>query len=87
MIVWLWSAGQSAQGVTDELGKARAAAGGCMAIGGTAVVEPAYYVDGTRAVTTGYAPSGGTRYAGVRRPSGRVSWRRLPPAEDARVAA
>ena len=63
MIVWLWSAGQSA-GVTDELGKARAAAGGCMAIGGTAVVEPAYYVDGTSAVTTGYAPSGGTRYAG-----------------------
>ena len=64
MIVWLWSSGQSA-GVTDELGKARAAAGGCMAIGGTAVVEPAYYVDGTSAVTTGYAPSGGMRYAGA----------------------
>jgi hypothetical protein len=85
-MVWLWSAPQS-MGVSDNLGKARLAAAGYMEIGGTAVVEPAWYVDEISPVPNGYEPACGTRYAGVRRPSGRVSWRRLPPAEDARVAA
>jgi hypothetical protein len=85
-MVWLWSAPQS-MGVSDELGKAQAAAAGYMVIGGRAVVEPACYVDAISLVPTGYAPAGGTRYRGVRMPDGRVRWRLLPPADDIGAAA
>ena len=85
-MVWLWSAPQS-MGVSDNLGKARLAAAGCMEIGGTAVVEPAWYVDEVSPVPNGYEPAGGTRYGGVRMPSGRVRWRLLPPADDIGAAA
>jgi hypothetical protein len=80
VIVWLWAAGSSA-GVTDDHAKARRAAASALASSGTgtAVVEQAYFVSGTRSLSAGYERPG-TRWVARRRRGGRVSWR-LCPAE------
>jgi hypothetical protein len=80
VIVWLWSAG-SCEGVTGDHAKARKAAARALASSGTgtAVVEQAYFVSGTRSLSAGYERAG-TRWVGRRRRGGQVSWR-LCPAE------
>lgn len=78
MIVWLWAAGSSA-GVTDDHAKARSAAASALADSGTgtAVVEQAYFISGTRSLDAGYERAG-ARWVARRRRGGQVTWRMCP---------
>jgi len=76
-MVWLWAAGSS-QGVTDDQAKARKGAASALASSGTgtAVVEQAYFISGTRSLSAGYELAGARWVA--RRRRGQVSWRMCP---------
>ncbi|HEX7162961.1 MAG TPA: hypothetical protein VF223_17225 [Trebonia sp.] len=73
--VYLWKAG-SAEGVTDDHGRARSLAAGFMLANGAAeaVVETAHYGDAVRLLDPGYVRTGGPCWTG-RRQGSRVVWR------------
>ena len=81
MILYAWRAG-SAEGVTDDDGRARARAAEFMGETGAAlaVVETVHYDDWMKSMNHGYVSCGGMRWDG-RRQGGRVTWtsRRVPP--------
>jgi hypothetical protein len=80
MILYVWRAG-SAEGVSDDDGRARDAAVRFMCGNGAdrAVVETVHYDDWMKSMDDGYADRGGMRWDG-RRLGGGVSWasRRVP---------
>jgi hypothetical protein len=86
-MVWLWAAG-SAQGVTDDREKARAAAACFMSGTGAdaAVVELAHYVSGTDTLVTGYRKAGALRWVARRYPGGQVTWKPAPPVPEPAAA-
>ncbi len=74
MKVYLWVAG-SAEGVTDDDGRARSLAAGSMLENGApdAVVEPAVFDDATKSLEAGYVRTAGLRWT-AHRQGGHVVW-------------
>jgi hypothetical protein len=87
MILYTWRAG-SAEGVTDDDGRARDAADRFMRVNGAAraVVETVHYDDWMKSMSDGYANRGGMRWD-ARRHGGRVTWasRRVPDPRQAEL--
>jgi hypothetical protein len=91
MKVFLWAAG-SAEGVTDDHGRARSLAAGFMLANGAAeaVVETAHYDDAIRSLDAGYAKTAGQRWTGHRQDSQVVwnrCWVKAPKPEPPLLAA
>ncbi|HEY1619667.1 MAG TPA: hypothetical protein VGG25_18745 [Streptosporangiaceae bacterium] len=91
MIFYVWRAG-SAEGVTDDDGRARDRAAEFMGKNGAAraVVETVHYDDWMKSMNDGYADRGGIRWDG-RRQGGRVTWssrwvQGTEPAEQERAS-